>query len=351
MNLGFARVWLQIKNNYSALVERDREIVSSYVRVIISTTIFIILILIISRMFIENEIFNYIINVIAAAFSSMVVGFAFSTLDRIGILIPIERDFKTLIGLSDEQGRAIRASTEEIRNYSKYKIARDSIGFNSVIAPFNDKDGIQSEIDERKMDDKILEIFDNRGVGSNIYFMNSYITAHESYYKSIKAAVFRGANVKILLMYPDSKKPAVNARFIDYNRGVSGQAYDNVDDFVQDIIPTFRKFDRLRWEIEKEREKSDGVGNFDIRYYSVSLNFPMILVKDPNSTSDSMDVVYTGFYAGISSEKMPYIEWRGGSFRINSYFKSLFDEKWEECKGQTYIFPKNAPQEHHGDSI
>jgi hypothetical protein len=57
----------------------------------------------------------------------------------------------------------------------------------------------------------------------------------------------------------------------------------------------------------------------------------LLLTEDPQN-SPLPDVAFTGFYGRLSSESMPYIEWRGGEFRAIQRFADIFDGKWEQCE-------------------
>lgn len=340
---------MNLKGIITIFKKRDKEIVYSYIKITIVNLIVLISIFAILNSSIGNIIFKFILNIVAAVMAGLVVAISFSILDRLGILMPIERDIKSLIDMSSQQQETVKIASAEISGYSKYRDARHRFGFNAILGEIDRDHSEKPVIDQRKMDDLIIDIFNSRSEGSKIYFMNSYLSPDFDYYAAIKSAVKRGVEVRMMLMLPKASKPAVIARFTDQKN--SNAPFDNIKEFIEYIRPHYQRFDGLRYELEKENMTENFDGSFEIRYYSISLNFPLILIKDTNSTSDSFDVAYTGFYAGRSSEQMPYIEWRGGDFRIISYFSKLFEGKWDECADATYFFSKNAPAIPYGDGV
>ena len=298
----------------------------------------LVLILIISILFaIEyTNIRGGALYVINAVLFSVLVSTLFSLLDRVGVLLPIVHE-------NAKQAEALKAASDTLAGFSKYRIARYEYGFNAIRGHEEgiDPSALFSNFGENQF---ILDIISKSQRGTQISIMNSFFEHDAMYEEVIRKAIYRGVDFRMLLMRPEKSSPVVLARFKEYFESEPPEL-SNIERFIERIRPKYHKFDDLRRRIRTISEMAESLknGNFEIRYYTESLGFPMTMVTIDQNITKVPDVVYTGFYTGISSEKMPYVEWRGGSFRIIDQFNALFNRKWNDCASNTFIFPENAP--------
>lgn len=180
-----------------------------------------------------------------------------------------------------------------------------------------------------EQEDFALNILRDAKANSQIALLNSFIANDTIYCEAIERALSRGANVRILLMSPKADSPVANARWEDCYRHYEEYA-GSYDDFIREIESKFRKFERLGKTASALKRKSFETGTYEMRSYSSSLNLPMVLVWD-RLTQQIPERGYTGFYTTVDANRMPFIEWRGGDFRILEKFGVLFDQKWESA--------------------
>lgn len=326
IGLGFANLFSVIASNYRSLRESDRLIINSYVAIILIVSIALIYIGIQSR---DSENWLYVIT---GLLFSILVAVVFVIFDRLGVVTPIASRI-------DKSNQLLESLIDQLQGYEKYRHARFSFGFNAIVGISGKKPESAPDI-SFEVRDFALAIFNDAKDGDEISYMNSFILNDISYYNAISQAVMRGANIRVLLMKPDANAPVVIARYTDYYE--EANKYTSPSDFVADIMPRYRYLDRLRGEMEKRRETHPSTGKFEIRYYTKSLNFPMITVAKPKGMGIVVpEVAYTGFYAGLNAEQMPYIEWRGGDFEIIKKLDAVFKAKWKACRDSNYVFLEN----------
>jgi hypothetical protein len=251
---------------------------------------------------------------------SVIVTICFAIFDRLGILLPVERRIGSLIEQIRSDGsdakvglaQAIRA----LEQYAKYRNARlvgGMVGIPnlSVIDPTHLQ---HSEIVSRDMLSLVIE---SAAAGSTIYYMNTVVERDPG----IEAAVKRGVKVKLLVMDPDDDIQ-VRARFNDIREHTTYQPLG------------FKPFLRQRAfhlceirDLFNKRHEATG-GSLEVRFFEGSLNYPLLAILEGEINERA--VVYTGFYGSYSSEEMPYIEWREGTFRARQKFLDIFEHKWEQ---------------------
>ena len=334
-NFGFADVKNQYQDGYRKLDEDDKQLVRSFVKVILLFVIISLSLIIANRMMQLSQTAGAALEIGLALCAGIIVALSFSLFERVGILTPIESNIRAIM-------RDSKREADLLSDYDDYRRAKTDFGFQSVAAKTSDDGPGSITIDERGMDDIILDLFKQAQPGSSVDYMNSFVNSDYEYYRTIKAAVQRGVNVRMLLMDPDPSKAAAQARFRDYRRFVPGCT--TMTEFIDHIMHRYDDFDGLKNEIEKGRSRKRSSGRFEIRYYSDALNFPLVTIRDPSSEARLPDVAYTGFFAGVSSESMPYLEWRGGLFRIIQHFYDLFEHKWRDSADKTHLHQKNIPK-------
>jgi hypothetical protein len=269
----------------------------------------------------SQEIQSNLLKATSTISLSILIAIIFSTLERIGISVPAS---KSLTQTTEKLAGAI----EYIDGFAKYRDARFNFGVNSVVGPSYYENNMEFIKDgEGKF---IIPLLQEVEKGSVISFMNSYLENDKLYYNAILDCVKRGVDFRLLLMKPDINSHVINTRYRDFYE--VEQEYKNIENFVSMIQARCNRFENLQESVEKANNEGAISGKFELRYYSKSLNFPMLMISKNGANNILPHVAYTGFYTTISPELMPYIEWRGGQFQIMEKFSELFEKKWTACK-------------------
>jgi hypothetical protein len=344
-------IWSASRNKYRALDPADKSIVRSYIYLFIVIIIFMLINEIIkSELFVNSfvkwpawirdpvEIFSTSITSLAAILLSIMVAIVFSVLDRLSLLSPLEREMadkvtkldnniNALNELIDQQNKKVdnivSDTIKKSLDYDKYAVARGSFGFNSVVGLTIRKSKIDPDVSIEK-DNFILKIFRNSPPGGEILYMNSFITDDQQYHEALIIAIKRGTAVRMMLMTPREDSPVAHARWMDCYKHMD--EYEEYSDFIAEIKQKFTKFARLSTKMNSSTPLYKP-GAFELREYAVSLNHPMVIVRE-DINSPTIDRAYTGFYMSLDANEMPYIEWRGGDVRILNRFSDMFEQKW-----------------------
>lgn len=274
---------------------------------------------------------------------SFIVGASFTIFDRIGVAAPLEEKLSNTLHMMQAQSQEFKAIVDQQPDYPSYIAARQKFGLV----------GVKGDIDKRTKppqvkrgsDAFILSVIDAAPSGSTIRYMNTYMEDESRYRFAIEEAAKRGVDLKIMLVYPDIQNSAAFiARYEDCLKDIFHG--DRIEEVIHLVRGMMHPLDCVPRKIRSLRSTDSNIGSVEIRYYSRSLNFPMLIVTNPlphHRTVLEGDVAYTGFYTKFSSEAMPYLEWRDGEFRMIEKFSALFDHKWEQYADATYIFRENNP--------
>lgn len=279
---------------------------------------------------------------LASSFAlSIVVAVSFNVFDRIGVQAPIEERLKDTFNALKRQSEDYKELLENRPDYSVIKVAKDSFGLVAIRGALDVSKRPAKVL--RGTDEFALEVINRAQRGTTIRYMNTYLQDTFNYCREIEDAAKRGVNFKMLFMYPDVKNsPAFNARYQDCLRNVFYGK--KIEDVMHQVRSMMHLLDALPNIVRSQRADNSLIGECEIRYYSESLNFPMLCVTYEKDGSENIPTVaYTGFYTSISSESMPYIEWRDGEFNIVSKFIELFDKKWEKCADRSWLYDHNKP--------
>lgn len=265
--------------------------------------------------------------------------------DRLGLLLPVQQSIskvsvdlrtnlqeistlhqKMLDDFHHQMGEVRKTAGEAVAafdSYEKYRSSRQDFGFVSVAGQ-----DVTVKQDGPHFESNSVFMAELKGADSNttIYYMNTFLEQYQQFRRALLDAVHSGAHIKILLMNP--KSPEICKR-----RWNDAYQMDfTYDDFVSDLLQDARKLCILRDQAAKES------GRIEIRFYSDSINYPLVAVGRADEKGAIKPVViYTGFYGARTSEDMPYIEWRGGSFGAYDKFMGVFENKWRENQTNTEV--------------
>jgi hypothetical protein len=78
-----------------------------------------------------------------------------------------------------------------------------------------------------------------------------------------------------------------------------------------------------------DEKPSENKGTWQIKFYRNTANYPIVAVAQDVDGIQQLDEVFTGFYGASSSERMPYVEWRGGKVPLLNHFMQIFFQKWD----------------------
>jgi hypothetical protein len=341
LSLGIGDVGRHYRNTYHLLNDKDKRLVRSLLKSIIFCILFGYAAIALKEnehspypAYVSDQTWPYItwlLEAVVVLVTGIAAALAFTLFDRIGAITPIEADIREIM-------KHNKREAQQLSGYNKYIRARTDFGLSGIMATTREGGVSKMQIDEGRMDSAVIALLDECEAGWSVDYMNSFINSDQEYYQAILRAVARGVKFRLMLMFPDENTPATQSRFKDYQI----PHCSTIKDFVSYITPKYYHFDSLRRDAARLK-KANG-GTFDIRYYKDSLNFPLIIIEpQPAEGTNSETVAYTGFYAGVSSETMPYVEWRHGEFDMIKTFKRLFQKKWDACGGLSHIFKRNAP--------
>lgn len=268
-------------------------------------------------------------NAIIAILIGIVTGASFSILDRIGVASPAEERMEKIFESTEDQRAKMIDILEETQDYTKYSNSRKKFGFNNVMGNLEQNpDGTYKM--KRRSDEFAIDKFINAKSGSVIRYMNTFMENDSDYYDAIKLAVTNGVNLKIMLLKPDANSPAFQNRYIDCMEELFD--HQSIETVAEMMKARLRQLDALMKSMKNQSISESGKGSLEVRYYTKSLNFPMLLLTENPEIASKPDVAYTGFYGTISSEAMPYVEWRGGDFRMIEKLTDIFDRKWNQIE-------------------
>ncbi len=276
------------------------------------------------------------------------VAIIYTLFDRLSIITPVEQKLAEEIehigaiaretagaiqqmkdDLKEYEEKAWEATHEtvsEMQHYDKYVIARSKFGFNALVGLDVQKDAGEPNV-IAKPEPFSLKLFNESVPASgSIDYLISFITDDVAYSEAIEKAVRRGVQVRLMLMKPTPDTPPAEARWRDCY--VNDEQYETYDEFISEVVEKYRKFWRLERKLHDATPKPKG--SFRLLAYDASLSVPMIVVRE-DSKSSHVDVVYTGFYTALDSNLMPFIEWRGGDYRIGAKFHASFEAKWDRA--------------------
>jgi len=269
-----------------------------------------------------------VVQTLSVILSGFAIGLTFSIFDRVGLLTPVEQKISKILQKQNETELLLEETARDLKGFSNYQTARLDFGFNSIFGRIEESSHPKKFVmTQGESDGRILRIIDSIGVNSVFCFMNSYIESSR-YSECIRRAVERGAHVKFLLAKPTVECAPLRHRFEDCF--IKDGVYEEYQSFVGHVTDRVMPLVALKNLVKKDRIDRRVRGDFDLKFYSDSLNFPMISLSEGGQT-DLPQVVWTGFYGAISSEAVPYIEWRGGALEIIAIFHNLFSEKWDRA--------------------
>lgn len=301
------------------------------------------------KFFLRNQIepFFLVLKVLMGIAVTLMVAVVFAVSDRLSLSSPIEEDLaqglirmdgnidklsKSIKTLKQSNDETFEGFFQKAKGYQSYIDARSGYGFQSIVGhrPKGDFDSLTTG------DLFSIEIFKVNPPAYEIMYMNSFITHDDSYLEAIEDAVKRGTSVRMLLMKPDPRSGVVMARYKDCYEKLG--RYDDYDHFVRDIAHKYDKFRRLSIRFKDAKSRDGRMASFELRYYNLSLDQPMIIVRK-NKSSRHPDNAYTGFYTRMEAGEMPYIEWGPGKFQMVDKFHEMFKAKWDACEGNDDVTP------------
>jgi hypothetical protein len=246
---------------------------------------------------------------------TITLAITFSIFDRIGLILPIQRDLKATLTEAQTLWTKQRKLMEAAEIYHN---ARAIYGLFDVAGL--QKDGPDNIHGTKLIRRVILEA----KPGNIVRCMNTYYDRSESLYEAIHKALKAGVNIQILILHPDQ-------------RALLAMRYD---DAYKEQESEREFFENIRMGAEwfvgiQERTSGNSLykGTFEVRFYRNSFNYPLLAVSEPTEGGQSPEddkpiVIYTGYYGSKSSEVMPYVEWRGGEFNPYGNFIEIFTKKW-----------------------
>jgi hypothetical protein len=281
--------------------------------------------------------------VLAAVFSSTAVSVIYSIFDRLSVLSPVENRISQAIAdlravlvnvdassadrakKNEELVAKFREAAGEVIWYHKYSRARHDFGFNAVLGLECFHESSKTRFETRNI---IVERLQEAKKGDEICYLISYIEDVKAFRVAVTDAVERGVSVRVMLMKPDESAEVVISRWKD----IYDSSHASCADFVKHIRLVAQKVLWTRRDLENISTMDGNTRMFDVRFYTKSLNFPLIITSSGSVSGTAGLVAYTGFYANNNAEEMPFIEWRGGAFQIVERFKAMFESKWQECE-------------------
>ena len=229
-------------------------------------------------------------------------------------------------------GPSIDAVTEKMFDFDNYTKARNIYGLNRVDGP----KPIYMTATDSKFEgyyDLIDEIISGSVSGDRIDHMISFIEHYTALQPKIEQAVNRGVHIRFLVMMAQESE-AVKSRFVDIK---NVRRWNSINTLIEILKPNVRALKETELAIEtSNRSLLHASGSFQIRFFTQSLNIPMIIFY--SAKPYSVPAIYTGFYTLENVEEMPYVVWRGGAFGIARQFISLFETKWKDCINNTDPF-------------
>ncbi|HEY4940455.1 MAG TPA: hypothetical protein VII56_03430 [Rhizomicrobium sp.] len=248
-----------------------------------------------------------------ALLTAVMISLCLTFYDRLGLLLPVQKQIATV---SDRVERSVKG----LEGYGAYRIARENFGFMRVVGQTVGGDSDQKLFAPDSIFPRLLT---EAGPGTTIYYMNTFMEYSTLFTHALENCVLKGVNVNILLMDPRDCGSCEN-RWKD--------AYTDraLEKFTSELIVDAGRLLDIRNRANKHPKRT---GKLTICFYKDSINYPLIAVchTAPDGT-DIPVVVYTGFYGARSSELMPYVEWRGGSFDVCEKFMEIVRNKW--CANQ-----------------
>jgi hypothetical protein len=331
-------IFYDIWQRYSSLKEPDKALVNTFILFLL---IFVLAGVVCVVKFPENTA----AIVLASVFSSTAVSTIYSIFDRLSLLTPVEGRLEKILGdmqlsittlENDAKSRATKNEelvekfigvTKQMVSYDESNISRQMFGFDSIVGrkPVRKSGGI-----DFKKRDVLLKVLSRAKKGDQIVCLTSFIDNDSA--DAIQRATNSGAHLRLMMMLPREDAEVVRARWKDFYDGF----HENCAAFVAYIAPRAQRIAAIRRRIENLNTIGSVHGTFQLRFYTKSLNFPLVvhsLASVSNAASD--EYAYTGFYANMNAEDMPYIVWHGGQFEVIDKFKKMFEAKWEGCREMT----------------
>jgi len=336
-----------IKRQYKSLEYDDRAIINTYILILIFISLAIIFVSYSCQGF---ALFPVIFPALSGLAISVNAGIAFSVIDKIGVLTPISikiennmkllnnsiesirnqigDDFELLSKRIVENLDAVQEAFQEHLGYAHYIAARNIFGFRSIDGMIKNK---KTEYygGKRDFSEPLAVIFHKAKPTQTIYYVNSCISNVELYVDAITDAVNRGVNVRMMLMTPSEESSAARSRYLTYFSHMS--SYDDIGNFIDGIRQTYNPFDEMTDNFSKRKIDHPETGDFQIRYYCDSLDFPLVMIADKGKHKLPY-VAYTGFYIQRRSEEMPFVRWIGGEFGFIDLLFEFYNQKWERCE-------------------
>ena len=333
----FLRIFTLIRDNYRSFKRSDQQIIKTY------AYIWVVLVAVSIYVFADGPLgfLHTFGKALDGLILALVTSITFALVDRLNILTPVENQLSAGVAKMQSQMDEItkiikddsinfKAQSESMHDYEKYIRTRLSFGFHDIRGQkmaLAEKDG-RGKPPERE--DIVKLALASTPDGGTLRYMISFISNAPLFLEHIRPAIARGINIKLMLMMPNEETDIVKARY----RDCFGQdIHRTLAHFLNtlkpqaEIIIAERNYHRLKRKL--------GEGQFDVEFFTQSLNFPL-LISTPDDRDSALDrvsyeVAYTGFYAGRNAEDMPYIVWGAGDFKIIDAFKELFDAKWSAC--------------------
>jgi hypothetical protein len=264
-----------------------------------------------------------------SVFTGFLIGIAFAGFDHLGIFNSFKAEVNHILDGVKSNVEEMQTTSKKLIGYDRYNNARNIFGFNAVIGLESRANG-QTGKKRFKRGNLFGAILEEADRNFEVCIHTTFIDDPEQLH-SIETAVYRGANLKILLLAPDTESAALKARHRDVYLDDNKHPDHSLRSFATRISVLIDALEALRTQFDIDRKQNPQIGTFELRLFSKSLNFPFI-IRSERREQTVKDVVYSGFYSTTKGIDMPYIVWRGGEFEITDQFRCLWRQKWEDCE-------------------
>lgn len=311
----FGKAFSAARKNYQELDEDSRGVLNAYLLVLL---VLFVLILLLSKSEVPW------VEGVQTLLLGIWIALSFAVFDRLNLLSPIQKQIEDRLRGLDQAVEQLNLASAKLDGYSKYTRSRLGFGLNDVVGLRNigreDASG-RSVFESTHLIETVLA---DAKKGDEIRYMTTYVKDYAKFLAAVRQALNNEVSIKLLLMMPCIDTPIVEARHMDFDQDQNG----DLDLFVEAIRVSAAHVLRVRDLMQAQGKP------FEVYFYSKALHFPLIVRTTRSEGMISEEVAYTGFYVRENAERMPYLEWRGGDFRITEYFKSVFDTKWQAVKSK-----------------
>jgi len=157
-------------------------------------------------------------------------------------------------------------------------------------------------------------IFNQVEKGGEIKLFDTFIPEIHNTFPSLKAALARNVEIKILVAHPEAQITKFRAEEIgpewDYYKSFRPAIYGYISHIEAIVAENYSDWSKL----------------VEVRYYEDLTSVPLYIVDNPG---DNNDKCYQGYFLANASVELPCMEYIKTKTGLYNAFLQYFDEKWE----------------------